>query len=319
MKVAIFGGTGFVGQYLIDALVDAGMAPVVLVRPGSASRLIRPDDCEAVEGDVNDDEAIAETIRGVDAVIYNIGILREFPRLGITFDALQQRAPIRVIDSAEAQGVTRFLLMSANGVEAASTPYQQTKLAAEHHLQRSGLKWTIFRPSVIFGDPRGRMEFASQLKSDIIDSPMPAPLFFPGFSPAAAGRFELSPVHVRDVANAFVEALRQESTVGQTLHLGGPDAVSWRQILTLIADASGRRKMMLPVPALGVSTAASLFDRWERFPITRDQIDMLMQGNRCSSVDLAGLGIDATAFDAASLRYLSASDAEISSSHQDAA
>lgn len=318
MKVTVFGGTGFVGQYLIDALVDAGMHPTLLVRPGSSSRVNRPDDCDTVEGDVDDGEAIAEAIRGADAVIYNIGILREFQRLGITFEALQERAPIRVIDAAQALGVPRCLLMSANGVDAASTAYQRTKLAAERHLQRSGLEWTIFRPSVIFGDPRGRMEFASQLNSEIIDSPMPAPLFFPGLNPSAAGRFKLSPVHVRDVADAFIQALLQPSTVGQTLHLGGPDDLSWRQILTLIAKATGRQKLMLPVPALGVSTAASLFDRWERFPITRDQIRMLLQGNCCSSADLAGLGIQATPFDADSLRYLSASSPEASSSRQDA-
>jgi NADH dehydrogenase len=319
MKVALFGGTGFVGSYLVDALVDAGMRPVVLVRPGSEARVNRPQDCATVPGDIGDPAAIGEALSGADAAIYNIGILRELPGRGITFEELQEQAPMRVVDTAKALGVKRFLLMSANGVDAAATPYQQTKLRAEQYLQASGLDWTIFRPSVVFGDPRGRMEFASQLKRDIIDAPMPAPLFFPGLNPRAAGRFELSPVHVRDVASAFLSGLRDAATRQQVLHLGGPEALSWRQILQAIADATGRRKAMLPVPALGVSTAAALFDRWEQFPITRDQITMLLQGNRCAPTDLVRLGIDPVPFDSERLKYLTNTSEESASWHQNAA
>ena len=93
--------------------------------------------------------------------------------------------------------------MSANGVKADGTPYQVTKYEAEEYLKASGLDWTIFRPSVIFGDPGERMEFATQLASDIIRPPLPAPLFFDGVSPLNAGQFRLSPVHVEDVAQAF--------------------------------------------------------------------------------------------------------------------
>jgi NADH dehydrogenase len=319
MRVAIFGGTGFVGSYLVDALVDAGHQPTLLVRSGSASRVNRPDSCVTVSGDIDDAAALDQVLEGADAVIYNIGILRELPRRGITFDALQAQGAIRVIDATQRHGVRRFLLMSANGVDADTTPYQRTKLAAEQHLQASGLDWTVFRPSVVFGDPRGRMEFASQLKRDIIDPPVPAPLFFPGINPLAAGCFELSPVHVKDVAAAFTAALGDDATIRQVLHLGGPDALSWRQILQTIADATGQRKLMLPVPAVGVSIAASLFDRWEQFPITRDQITMLLQGNRCAPDDLIRLGIDPTPFNPHSLQYLTETTEETSSWHQNAA
>jgi NADH dehydrogenase len=319
MRVAIFGGTGFVGSYLVDALVDAGHQPVLLVRSGGASRVNRPDICDTVPGEIDDDTALDRVLAGADAVVYSIGILRELPHRGITFEALQKQGAIRVIDAAQRHGVRRFLLMSANGVDAGSTAYQRTKLAAERYLQDSGLDWTIFRPSVVFGDPRGRMEFATQLKRDIIDPPVPAPLFFPGINPLAAGCFELSPVHVKDVAAAFTIALEDDATLRQVLHLGGPDALSWRQILQTIAQATGQRKLMLPVPAVGVSAAATLLDRWEQFPITRDQITMLLQGNRCEPDDLVRLGIYPIPFNPDSLHYLSETTEETSSWHQNAA
>ena len=319
MKIALFGGTGFVGSYLVDALVAADMQPVVLVRPGSEHRVNHPDRCATIAGDIADPAAIDRALEGADAAIFNIGILREVPSRGVTFQTLQEQAPKRVIDAAVRLGVRRFVLMSANGVEAKATEYQQTKLRAERYLQGSGLDWTIFRPSVVFGDPRGRMEFASQLKRDIIDAPLPAPLFFPGLNPVEAGRFALSPVHVRDVAAAFTAALTDRETVGQVFRLGGPEPLSWRRILEIIAASTGRRKIMLPVPAIGVSTAAALFGRWEFFPITRDQITMLLQGNRCAPDDLVRLGIDPTPFNTENLRYLSQPTEEPASWHQNAA
>jgi len=319
MRVAIFGGTGFVGSYLVDAIADAGMHLNLLVREGSASRVNRAENSTTTVGDIDDPAAVSRVLEGADAVVYNIGILRELPRRGITFEALQLQSAKRVIDAAQQQGIQRFLLMSANGVDAGSTAYQRTKLGAEQHLRSSGMDWTIFRPSVVFGDPRGRMEFATQLKRDIIDPPFPAPLFFPGLNPTAAGRFELSPVHVGDVASAFTAGLQGDATSRQVLHLGGPVALTWRQILQTIADATGRRKVMVPVPAFGVNAAAALFERWEHFPITRDQITMLLQGNRCAPDDLVHLGIEPTPFDPRSLRYLSDNTEDSSSCHQNAA
>ena len=305
MRVALIGGTGFVGSYLVDALAEAGHTPVVLVRRGSESRLRHADVCELVSGELADAAAIEQMLQGADAVIYNVGILREHPRRGITFDELQRAAPIRVIDAAKRAGVKRFLLMSANGVDAAGTPYQASKLAAEQHLWQSGLEATVFRPSVIFGDPRGRDEFASALARDIIASPLPAPLFFDGLNPFEAGSFALSPVHVSDVAAAFVRSLQAPETIGRTLELGGPETLSWRAILQRLAEATGRRKLMLPAPAIGISAAAALLERFEFFPITRDQLHMLLQGNTCSDDALRELGVQARPFDSEHLAYLS--------------
>jgi NADH dehydrogenase len=304
MRVAVFGGTGFVGSHLVDALVAAGMQPVLLVRPGHETNVRQRESCRLVEGDIGRPEAVNEALAGADAAIYNIGILRESPARGVTFEELQYKAPRRIIDAAAHLGVNRFLLMSANGVRAEGTPYQRSKQRAERHLEDSGLDWTVFRPSVIFGDPRGRMEFATQLVRDIVSSPLPAPLFYPGLLPFGAGGFQLSPVHVEDVARAMVRSLADPVWHGRTLHLGGPEALSWREIITRLAAAIGRRKSMVPVPALGLVGAAALLERFESFPITRDQLRMLLEGNVCGPDDLESLGITPRPFAGEHLAYL---------------
>jgi len=305
MKVGIIGGTGFIGTYIIDALAQAGHEMRVLTRPGSEHKLECGSNCTPVPGDVSDEQALRACLDGADAAIYLIGILREQPQQGITFDALQRRGAERTIGIAKELGVKRFLLMSANGVDAAETPYQTTKLAAEDRLKSSSLQWTILRPSVIFGPPRGKMEFCTQLKEELIDSPLPAPLFFEGLSPFDAGSFQLAPVHAEDVAAAFVRSLEQEEAVEQTYELCGPDPASWKAILKAIAAASGKSKLMLPAPAMVLEPVASVLGRFSWFPVTRDQLRMLLSGNVCADDGLARLGITPRRFDQASLAYLS--------------
>jgi NADH dehydrogenase len=319
MRVAIFGGTGYVGSHLVDALSQAGMHPVLLVRPGHESRVDRHLACDLVIGDLGNPEAIDQVLSGADAAIYNVGILREFPKRDITFRELQQDAACRVMRAAERAGVTRFLLMSANGVKPDGTPYQASKFAAERFLAGTGMDWTVFRPSVIFGDPRGRNEFATQLARDIVSSPLPAPLFYGGLLPWDAGGFALSPVHVEDVAAAFVKALTTPETFGQTLPLGGPRSLSWRQILTEIATAVGRHKLMVPIPAMGLSAVAAVLDRFETFPVTRDQLQMLLEGNTCGDAAFTLLGMEPRPFGAEQLRYLTDSQTGIGTCRKNAA
>ncbi len=305
-RVGLIGGTGFVGSYLVDELLRNDMQPVLLVRPGSEHRVEQAEHCIVVSGTVDDSDAVQSVAAQSDAMIYNIGILREFPKRGITFEKLQYEGARRCIDAAVEHGVRRFLLMSANGIKADGTSYQSTKHQAESYLQGLDLEWTIFRPSVLFGEPRGRMEFASQLSADIIESALPAPLFYPGLLPLKAGQFEMSPVHVSDVAAAFVKALREPQTIGQILHLGGPENVSWKDILKRLAAAKNRKKLMLPAPALGVMAAAAMLEGFEDFPITRDQIRMLLEGNTCGPDDLRSLGIEPKTFSSENLAYLNA-------------
>jgi uncharacterized protein YbjT (DUF2867 family) len=309
MKVTVLGGTGFVGSYLIDELLERGHHPVLLVRPASLHKVNQSGRCTQIYGDIGDPQAVRSAIEGADAVIYNIGILREFPARGATYAALHFEGAKRAIDTAEAAGVRRFLLMSANGVRGDGTGYQRSKYLAEQYLATSGLDWTVFRPSVLFGDPRGRMEFASQLYREVVRSPLPAPLFYEGLLPLSAGTFRMSPVHVKDVAAVFVKALDMPGTVGQILTLGGPESLTWKAIVQTIAHAAGTTKLALPAPVLLLKGLAAVLDRYAFFPVTRDQLTMLMEGNTCDAEETFRMfGMVATPFDAASLSYLRTAD-----------
>ena len=288
MKVAVFGGTGFVGSYIVDALLAAGHEPVVLVRAGSESKVNRRDDVCIVSGDIATPSAIDAALDGADAVIYNIGILREYPRKGITFERLQYRGAVRVIEAARRAGVSRLILMSANGVRVPGTPYQETKFRAEEFARHSGMDVTVFRPSVIFGDPRGTYEFATQLHREMVATPLPGIGFHNGWS-ADRGQIHMSPVHVEDVARAFVEALDDPETIGKTYTLGGPESLSWSEMLKRVAAATGREKSILPMPIGVMRLGASALDWLPFFPVTRDQLTMLAEGNEAKPDDVAAL------------------------------
>jgi NADH dehydrogenase len=285
MRVAVIGGTGFVGAYLVDALLAFGHEPALLVRAGSESRVDRRAQCRIVTGDVRDAAGIADLLTGADALIYAVGILREDPSTGATFEELQFRGVERSIAAANNAGTRRFLLLSANGVRPSGTPYERSKYQAVEALARSSLEYTIFGPSVIFGNPRGRDEIASRLYRQMIRPPLPAVYFHTGWRPRAATVL-LSPVHAADVADAIAGSLDDPAASGRTFRLGGPEALTWKEIVQRIARATGRRKLILPMPVGLMYLAASVFDRWPRFPVTRDQLRMLAAGN---VVDAGGL------------------------------
>jgi NADH dehydrogenase len=305
MKVTVFGGTGYVGGYLIDELLDKGHHPVLLVRPGSRHKVRHRERCTLIDGDIASPETIRTALSGTDAVIYNIGILREFPSSGVTYEALHFEGARRTMDAAEEVGVRRFLLMSANGVKADGTGYQRTKYMAEQYLKTTALDWTVFRPSVLFGEPRGRMEFATQLYRDILRSPLPAPLFYEGLLPVNAGEFRMSPVYVKDVASVFVQALDMPETAGHIFALCGPASLSWKEILKTIADAVGITKRGFPAPVLLLKGLAAALDQFAFFPITRDQLTMLMEGNTCDGHNaFQTFDLEPAPFDTARLSYL---------------
>lgn len=305
MKTAIFGGTGFIGQYVVEELVSRGHHPVLLVRPGSEHKVPLTDQCELVTGHLSDEKDIEKTLRGCSAALYLTGIIREFPRKAISFEELHFLAAVRVMQLCLREGIDRFILMSANGVRPDGTKYQRSKYRAEVHLRSSKLAWTIFRPSVVFGDPKGRMEFCTMIRNQIVSPPLPAPLFYRGCIPKDAGRFLLSPVHVRDVAACIAQALTREDCVGKIFHLGGPSSIEWRTLVSLVSQAAGKRKIMVPVPACGVTALAFFFENCPWFPVTADQIHMLLEGNTCDSRSVfEWFGIDPLQFTVQNLEYL---------------
>jgi len=306
LKTALIGGTGFVGSYIIDELITHNMTPRLLVRNGAQTKLHQKEKCELVFGNVDDNTAVMETLKGCSSVIYNIGIIREFPANGITYENLHYLGAKRCIDVAVNFKIDRFILMSANGVKANGTSYQKTKILAEEYLKSVKLDYTIFRPSLVFGDPRikGRPEFCSQLKKDMLSLPFPSPNFFPGLNPFNSGKFAMSPIHAKDVASIFVKSINEIKTFKNTYHLGGK-AIYWKDIIKIISGAYGKNKWTIPAPALFIKSLATIFGRFPWFPITKDQITMLMEGNVCDSEEIFSLlEIKPIPFNSESLSYL---------------
>jgi len=304
MRVAMIGGTGFVGSYIVDALLKQGHDVSVLVRPGSEHKVRHSALARIVSGTIDSTTSIDDLVAGRDAVIYCVGILRELPRKGITFEATQFDGVANTVDAAQKNGVRRFLLMSANGVKSPGTRYQETKKRAEDRVLMSDLGATIFRTNVIFGDPRGQMEFATQLFQDMVDKPIPAVGFFSGLTPTG-GAVLMSPVHVEDVASAFVNSLTDDSTIGEIYNLGGPDILSWTEMIRCIAAATGRKKWVIPMPIALMKLAAIVFDWLPFFPVTRDQLTMLAEGNTADPDVIESLiGKSPTVFSVEHLDYL---------------
>lgn len=304
MRVAIIGGTGFVGSYIVDELRAEGHDVSMLVREGSEHKVRQPKKTRIVAGNIGSIASLNEVVAGCDAVIYCVGILREFPRKGITFETTQFEGVANTVAATMSSGVRRFLLMSANGVKNPGTRYQETKKRAEDLVLASDLDATVLRPSVIFGDPRGQMEFATQLYRDMVKKPIPAVGFFKGLRPAS-GAILMSPVHVADVARAFVSSLTKPSTVGEIYNLGGPESLSWTEMIRRVAAATGRSKWIIPLPISVMKLAATLFDWLPFFPATRDQLTMLAEGNTAHPSGVESLtGTAPVAFSPEHLVYL---------------
>ena len=317
MKVALIGGTGYVGSYIIDELIDHDHVPRLLVRDGSEHKVTQPEKCEIINGDIEDDEAIGQTLDNCDAVVYLIALIREFPSRGLTNEKLQFKGSKRVAEIAEEKGVKRFLLMSALGADPNpnGSKYMQAKHLAEQSIKNTGLNWTIIRPSSLFGDPRGgeRPEFCMMLDKLMLNLipypkflPFPAPSFFTGMNPLDAGNYALSMIHVKDIASVFVKVLADEDSMKQTIEIGGNREVTWNEIVTSIAKVTGRKVIMVPAPFFVISFIAGILDRFKWFPAGKDQLNDLVKGSVCDSSELLNkYDIEPIPFDIKNLKYIS--------------
>jgi NADH dehydrogenase len=272
MKVFVTGGTGFVGSEVVRHLAGAGHQVVVLVRPGSEGKLPEVPNVRMHPGDVTDPGSLPEGMQGCEAVIHLVGIIREYPARGVTFERLHVDATRNVISAAAAQGVRRYLHMSANGVrEDGVAEYHRTKWRAEEAVRASQLDWTIFRPSLIFGPGS---EFVAMLAELIQKLPV-VPV-------VGDGRYRLQPVAVGQVAQTYLKALAMPETVGRVFHLGGADSYAYDEILDVTGRALGRGKVAkLHQPVVLIRPIVRLLENFRVFPLTQDQLTMMLEGNVC--------------------------------------
>ena len=238
-RIAILGGSGFVGRHLVAALIREGCSTRVFTRRRSRSRslLVMPT-CEVVETDVHRVSNLHSCLAGCDAVVNLAGILNEHAGAGDRFRDVHAELPGKLVEACRRHRIERMLHMSALGVDAdAPSEYLRTKFHGErvaHGAEAGGIAVTSFRPSVIFGPGDSFFNrFAGLLAL--------SPLVFPLACPEA--RF--APVYVGDVVRAFLAALGDETTAGQCYELCGPRTYTLRELVAYTAEVTGRRRLIV--------------------------------------------------------------------------
>jgi NADH dehydrogenase len=261
----IAGGTGFVGRYLTARLVAEGEAVRVLAR-----RPAELPGAQTVTGDVTDPPSLLSAVEGCQAVIHLVGIIRE--GRGQTYRSVHVQGTANVIEACRQAGVPRLLHMSALGArERAASHYHRSKWEAEQLVRASSLAATIFRPSVMFG--RGG-DFISTIKR-LVERPPVIPII-------GKGTALLQPIWVEDVVSCFVGALHKDDTAGRAYELGGPETYGFEQLVDLISEAEGIEKPKVHLPVWLMRIAAGICSRLtSRFPLTPDQLAMLLEDNYC--------------------------------------
>jgi NADH dehydrogenase len=270
MKVLVTGGTGYIGNSVREHIKNEGHDVRLLVRKGSEGKVGLPGAYEIVRGDIFNTNACLRACDGCDAVVHLVGIIREFPSKGITFDECHRVATSNIVDAARRSGVSRFVHMSALGTrEKAASAYHQTKFAAEQLVQESGLRWTIFRPSLVMGSGD---EVTRQIV-DLIHKPV-VPLI-------NGGETLFQPIALDDVCTAMAKALLMPETQQQIYELGGPDRVTFRDLAEEVAGQLGVRIRTASVPAWMIKPVVAILERFPSFPMTLDQLRMLTEDNVC--------------------------------------
>jgi uncharacterized protein YbjT (DUF2867 family) len=292
MRIFMAGGTGFVGGHVRRALLAKGHSIRILVHKRSSGS---EPGVEEFEGDVTLLPSFLSAASGCDATINLVGIIREFPARGVTFERLHVEATRNVIAAAKAGGVRRHLQMSALGTRAgAGTGYFSSKFKAEELLRGSGLDFTIFRPSIIYGP---KDDFVNQLAGLLRG--------LPAVPVIGDGEYLLQPVSADDVARCFVDALERPETVGKTYELCGPDRMSYNELLDTIARAIGKKSpLKVKNPLALMRLVVPVLQRLPFFPITSDQIEMLVQGNVCDGSWRATFGFEPRRFEEGIHSYL---------------
>lgn len=276
MNVLVTGGTGFVGQSVLRELHHAGHHVILLVRDAasSSSREARArSPMELRQGDVLSHESIPPAMQGADAVIHLVGIISEIGNQ--SFENVHAVGTAHVICAAQKAGVRRFVHMSALGTRPrARSRYHQSKWAAEELVRQSGLDFTIFRPSLIFGP---RDHFVNLFAGIIRRSPL-VPLLG-----RRTARFQ--PIFHALVAAAFTRSLDTPAAISQTYDLCGPETFTLAGLVDNILAVMGCKRMKVRVPRpIAWCQAAALEFVYPRLfrkapPLNREQLLMLEEDN----------------------------------------
>ena len=298
-SVCVLGGSGFVGQAVADELAQRGIAMRIVSRsrPRAMPLTVFPT-AEVRVADVHDAQALARCFDGVDAVVNLVGILHETRRQ--SFEACHAQLPRKVVEACRATGVRHLLHMSALGASAdGPSKYLRSKAAGEAAVREGAgiVPFTIFRPSVIFGEhDRFLNLFATLVR------------LFPAIPLAAAGaRFQ--PVWVEDVARCFATALGNPRCFGQTYELGGPKVYTLAELVRLVSATLGRRRAVVPLPGPLAGLQAFVMERLPGKLMTRDNLASMRVDNVAAGDFPAVFGFQPSPIEAIVPEYLRGSAA----------
>ncbi len=283
----VFGGSGFIGRYVVKRLAQCGYAVRVAVRDPEAARFLKPmgdvGQIIPLAASINDEAAVRLAVTGAEVVINLVGILAE--NAGASFQAVQADGAGRVARLAAEAGSRALVHLSAIGADPASpSRYAVTKAAGELAVRQAFPGAVILRPSVVFGPEDN---FFNRFAG--IGRLLP-------FMPVIAGDTRMQPVYVGDVADAVMAALTRPDAVGGVFELGGPRVWRFREILAYILKEIGRDRWMIDLPMGLVRFQASILEKLPGQLLTRDQLLLLQRDNVVTPgmPGLADLGIVAT-------------------------
>ncbi len=267
--ILLFGGTGFVGKYVVSKLAHAGFRLHIITRDVVAAAHLKTQgtvgQINLQYGDISRPETFEKLLNSCDIVINLVGLLYE--RGSQNFENIHHKAPARLAQLAAQHGVKRFIHMSSLGVERAKTSrYASTKLQGEQAVLQYFPNAVIFRPSVIFG---AEDNFYNQFaKMAAIAHVLPL---------ISGGKTKFQPTYVADVADAFAVAALQK--LSGIYELGGLETLTFKQILEFIKRTTHNKAVLIPLPSC-FAKAAGFFNEFLPKPvITRDQVELLRYDN----------------------------------------
>ena len=284
MDVLVVGGTGFVGEHLCRELDNRDHDVTALSRTPHDAEL--PDGVTRKEGDVTDYDSIEGAFEGRDAVVFLPALSPLFKPDGgdEMHEVVHLGGTENCVRAAEEHGVSRFLQMSALGADPnGATHYLRAKGNAEAVVRNSELDWTIFRPSVVFGDGGEFVYFTKRLKQIFA----PAVPLYPLPGGGKKAHFQL--IWVDDLVPMLADALEDEEHVGQTYEVGGPERLTLREATELVFAAEGNSITIVPLPMplakIGLPVLGSL-----GFPMGSDQYEGLDFDNTPTTNDVEAFG-----------------------------
>lgn len=296
--VTVFGGSGFIGRYVVRNLAQAGWQVRVAIRRPDEALFLKTagsvGQVTPVAANIRNDASVRAACAGAEAVVNLVGILYEGGRQ--KFDAVQGEGAGRVAAAAKAAGARRLVQISAIGADANSdSGYARSKARGEANAAAAFPGATILRPSIVFGP-----------EDDFFNRFAKMAMISPALPLIGGGTTRFQPVYVGDVAMAVMKVLEDDATAGRTYELAGPRIYTFRDLLKLMLSEIGRARALVPLPFALASLKAAFLQLLPVPPLTVDQVRLLKRDNVAggNAPGLAELGIQPVAVEAMLPTYL---------------